>query len=70
MASIEPIQCPYCGGEVISVNRKVVKKFESGEDKVQVWAFCRNCGHRGLSAFGRFSKEEGVNAAYKLWNNA
>lgn len=60
--------CPRCGGERIGIHRKVLTHFEVGDDKVQVWAFCRNCGHRSLSAFGRFSVDEGTDAAIRLWN--
>ena len=61
--------CPICGGERIGVRREIITAFDVGEDKVKVWAFCRNCGHRGLSAFGRFSEKEGENAALKIWND-
>lgn len=64
----EPKLCPFCGGEVIGIQKEVIKKYDLGEDRIKVWAFCRNCGHRGLSAFGRFTQEEAVQAAYKLWN--
>lgn len=60
--------CPRCNGDKIGTQRKVITSFEIGEDKVQVWAFCRNCGHRSLSALGRMSEEEGREAAIRLWN--
>lgn len=68
MTITQPKNCPRCNGDKIDAQRKVITHFEVGEDKVQVWAFCRNCGHRSLSAFGRFSLEEGKDAAYRLWN--
>lgn len=60
--------CPRCGGDRVATQRKIITHFEIGDDKVKVWAFCRNCGHRSLSAFGRFSKAEGSVAAIRLWN--
>lgn len=65
---ISPKLCPNCGGDKIDVKRKVIVKFEIGDDRVKVWAFCRNCGQRGLNAVGRFSEEEGKEAAIRLWN--
>lgn len=60
--------CPICGGERIDIKKDIIHHFEVGENNVKVWAFCRNCGHRGLSAFGRFSDTEAQAAALKLWN--
>ena len=60
--------CPICGSEKIDIKREIITRFEIGDDKLKVWAFCRNCGHRGLGAFGRFSKTEAQNAAIKMWN--
>ncbi len=66
---ITPSPCPICGGERIGVGKEVITAFEIGDDKVKVWAFCRNCGHRGLGAFGRLSESEIQEAAYKMWND-
>ncbi len=68
MANIQPKSCPECNGDMIDTQRKIITHFEKGEDKVQVWAFCRNCGHRSLGAVGRLSIEDGKVAALKLWN--
>lgn len=64
------MSCPICNGDFIGYKREVIQQYNSGEDKVRVWAFCRNCGHRGLGAFGRFSEREGIEAARKLWNES
>ncbi len=60
--------CPICGSERIDIKQEIITHFEVGENKVKVWAFCRNCGHRGLTAFGRLSDEEAKAAAAQMWN--
>lgn len=68
MNNIKINPCPHCGGERIDIKTEVITRYEIGNDNVKVWAFCRNCGHRGLSEFGRFSEEEGREAAIRKWN--
>lgn len=60
--------CPICSSDKLGIKQEVIKKYSKGEDNIKVWAFCRNCGHRGLSAFGRFTEEESKVAAIKMWN--
>ena len=61
--------CPICNGDFIGVFKEVQSKYETGPDKVRVWAVCRNCGHRGIGAVGRFNtEEEKIEAAVRLWN--
>lgn len=60
--------CPICGNDKLALKKEVIKKYAKSEDNIKVWAYCLNCGHRGLSAFGRFTDEEAVAAAYKMWN--
>ncbi len=61
--------CAICGSTRIDIKREIITPFEIGDDKVRVWAFCRNCGQRGLSAVGRLTEKEGEDAAIRLWNN-
>ena len=67
---IQPKPCPHCNGENIDINVKVITRIENGIDRLQAWAFCRNSGHRGLSAIGRFSEMEAKEGALRMWNDA
>lgn len=61
--------CPFCNSEFIGYMEKIENIYKDGVERVEVWAFCRNCGHRGMSAKGLFSsKEERKEAAYRMWN--
>ncbi len=68
MDNVRPKSCPVCNGDRINTKRIVVRKYEYGEDSVQVWAYCLNCGHRGLNVYGRMSEAEGKTAAIRQWN--
>ncbi len=68
MDNIRPKSCPLCNSDWIDYKREILTSFEYGEDSVRVWAYCRNCGHRGLNAYGRMSVEEGKKAAIAQWN--
>lgn len=61
--------CPKCGNIKISFNIQIITKYEYGDDKIKVNAVCRNCNYRSLSAFGRYSEDEGKKEALKMWND-
>ncbi|MBR5178952.1 MAG: hypothetical protein IKW90_09175 [Lachnospiraceae bacterium] len=58
--------CKICGGDRIDYKTEIYNK-----DSVKTWAFCRNCGHRGLSAFGKYVNEASAReAALAMWNRS
>ena len=62
--------CRSCGGKKIDVKTQEELIFENGEKKMKVWAFCRNCGRRGLSVTARFrDMEDARDSALLVWNN-
>ncbi len=63
--------CPSCNSEWIDANVKILQMYDSGNDKMEAWCFCRHCGCRSISAIARFgSREEALDAAFVLWNNS
>lgn len=61
--------CPICGNTGIQTKMTVMTKFEIGNNQIRVYAFCPACLHRGLSAIGRMTEDEGKKSALELWNN-
>lgn len=60
--------CPICGGDRISTKIEIIQMYDNGYDKMNVWAFCRNCGHRGLQSTGRFAtKQDAIDQAFSMW---
>ena len=58
MEDIRVKACKICQSDKIDYKIEVLTSFEVGDDKIKSWCFCRNCGHRGLSAFGRMSVDD------------
>ena len=62
------LSCPVCDSNNIQIHKTIITHFEIGEDNIKAYAFCQNCGHRGLGAFGRFTDQEILKETAKLWN--
>lgn len=62
--------CKQCGSTWIDFKKEIVQMYDDGRDKMTVWCFCRNCGHRGMSVTQRFvDLDDAKDAAYTLWNS-
>ena len=71
MSIVEQIHpCRSCGGEKIDIETQEERVLDNGEKKMKVWAYCQNCGRRGLSVVARFSDmEDARDSALLVWNN-
>lgn len=64
----EYLPCPICGNIEIGLKKNVVSDTPNGK-KIKIWAYCKNCGHRSMTATDIYaSKEDEIAAGILLWN--
>lgn len=59
-----PLPCPFCGGKLPILDRKMREGYDSWPDDPDAYAYSYRC--RACAATGGWGKSEG--SALRLWN--